>query len=139
MKLKTINSLKRTINLQFAEQIILALLHPDGFPMVDWLEDEFSRYPTYTQDPFDWLSRFIQDATSGHAEVTYDPDRKQAQIRVGAGDDDEPSVAYLDVLGPVGALIKLDDRNPGRINATRMMALIQNQVEAELRQSHFLQ
>src|SRR4030095_5531056 len=117
-------SIKRQLYVQIALVVSQLLLDADGFSIESWLEEEFGKYPTCRMSPIDWVSRFIREATDGRAEFTFDPGRNQAQLRVGEGDD-ERLIAYQDVVGPVADLINLERLDIGKINATEMMAMIQ--------------
>ncbi len=99
--------------MRIASQCILVLLDNGGSSIQDWLEEEFGDYPTYKMSPDSWVSRFIRDATNGRAEFTFDPDRNQAQIMVGAGCDEE-LIAYQDISGPVGDPSQLATQNKSR-------------------------
>ena len=121
-----IKALSKEINERIARQCILALLDDDGSSMRTWLEEEFGDYPTYKMRPDRWVCRFIREATDGRAKLTFDPDRNQAQIMVGAGCDEE-LVAYQDITGPLGPLLKMESRRLGDVSAAEMIAMIQKQ------------
>ncbi len=122
-----IKALSKQINERIARQCVLALLDDDGRAMRTWLEEEFGDYPAYKLRPDRWVCRFIREATDGRAKLTFDPDRNQAQIMVGAGCDEE-LIAYQDMTGPVGGLLKMESRRLGDVSAAEMIAMIQKQV-----------
>lgn len=121
-----IQSLSKEINERIARQCVLALLDDCGGSMRDWLEEEFGDYLDYKMRPDRWVCRFIREATNGCAKLTFDPDRNQAQIMVGGGCDEE-LIAYQDITGPVGALLKMESRRLGDVSAAEMIAMIQKQ------------
>jgi hypothetical protein len=121
-----IKALSKEINERIARQCILALLDDDGSSMRAWLEEEFGDYPDYKLRPDRWVCRFIREATNGHAKLTFDPDRNQAQIMVGKGGH-EGLIAYQDITGPLGDLLKMENRRLGDASAAEMIAMIQKQ------------
>jgi hypothetical protein len=63
---------------------------------------------------------------NGRAKLTFDPDRNQAQIMVGAGSNEE-LIAYQDITGPLGDLLKMESRRLRDVSAAEMIAMIPKQ------------
>jgi hypothetical protein len=121
-----IKALIKEINERIARQCILVLLEDGGSSIRAWMEEEFGDYSDYKLRPDRWVCRFIREATNGRAKLTFDPDRNQAQIMVGAGSNEE-LIAYQDITGPVGALLKMESRRLGDVSAAEMIAMIPKQ------------